>query len=352
MKPSLILPGVAALVGALALLPACDRNDRNEGSVMNQRTTTDDGTTSDTSASGTGAASGSSSTTTTDTTGTTGAAGTAGSTAGTGTSGSAAGMGSSSAGKSGASATKSTTKKNKKSGTAGKQEGDLNGTGGGTGDKHMSRNEETIGAGEDEITVVQTEERMPSGSGAMNGSTSGSTTGAADIDMNMHNPARGLDPLMALEPYSRMPVHIGSVQVTGKDKSVAVLEDTNRFIDPNALARNESGMIATIPIANLDLDKFGPRDRHAFQAAMMTRLGNLDHRLDHIRATTMSSISAPRVEIRDRLAMLEGRHSALEEQVDYADTVGQDRWESFKTGFRDQLATFERDLANLSVSAR
>ena len=351
MKPSLILPGIAAVACALAVLPACDRNDRNDGSVMNQRTTDETGTTSGTSASGTSGST--TSTTTTDTTGTTGAAGTAGSTAGTGTSGSAAGMGSSSASKSGAAASKSgaghSAKKNKKSGAAtGKEEGDINGTAGGTGDKHMSRNEETLGSGEDEITIVETEDRLPSSTD----STSGATTGAADIDMNAHNPARGLDPLMALEPYSRIPVHIGSVQVTGKDKSVAILESTSRFIDPNALARNESGMIATIPIANLDLDKFGPGDRHAFQSAMMTRLGNLDHRLDHIRASTMSSVSAPRVEIRDRLAMLEGRHSALEEQVDYADTVGQDRWDSFKTGFRDQLATFEKDLANLSVSAR
>jgi hypothetical protein len=173
------------------------------------------------------------------------------------------------------------------------------------------------------------------------------------IELQEANPARAQDPLLRMEPYSRMPHHVGSVQITGKDKSVAILERTSPFADPNALARNEALPLATRPVTELIFEEqFNSSNKTRFQSSMTSRLQNLEHRLEILRAKAINNASIDRSLLMDVLTSLDGEHTSLNRRVEAAKGVGDPEWSNYVRQFQERLTIFERQIAQLDLAVR
>jgi hypothetical protein len=173
------------------------------------------------------------------------------------------------------------------------------------------------------------------------------------VELREANPARAQDPLLRLEPYSRMPHHVGSVQITGKDKSVAILERTSPFADPNALARNEAQPLATRPVTELSLaEEFDHAAKREFQATMTSRLQNLEQRLGILRAIAINNASIDRSLLMDVLTSLDGEQTSLNRRVEAARVVGEPEWPNYVRQFQERLTIFERQIAQLDLAVR
>lgn len=171
-----------------------------------------------------------------------------------------------------------------------------------------------------------------------------STTSASDEDLRASSRMAGsLSPWYS-EPYSRIPTHVGSTTITGKDKSVAALESYSVFIDPAALERAIHSRDAVRPVTEIDFNSFGYDKRARFTSQMNARLENIDSRLDVIQAKHAASPND--------LGTIQDNHMALENQLDDVRKVDESQWGSFRDSFRERLTALEREVARLSVSAR
>lgn len=173
------------------------------------------------------------------------------------------------------------------------------------------------------------------------GTQSVSTSSASDEDLKAAARMAGSISPWYTEPYSRIPTHVGSTTITGKDKSVAALEGYSDFIDPAALERSIHGRDAVRPVSEIDFNSFGYDKRMRFTSQMNARLENIDSRLDLIEAKNPSS---------NEITTIHSDHMALENQLDDVRKVDESQWSSFRDSFRDRLTALEREVARLSAS--
>ncbi|HVK59937.1 MAG TPA: hypothetical protein VM432_00245 [Bdellovibrionales bacterium] len=152
------------------------------------------------------------------------------------------------------------------------------------------------------------------------------------------------------EPGSRTPIQIGSTTITGKDKNIAALEAYNVFIDPAARERKFTSRNVTQPIADLNFGRYGYDNRSAFKSDMNARLSLIDMKVNDVRQT--SDMATDSEEFRDQLARVDQAQRDLQGQAGVARGIRSEEWESYRSDFRDKLASLEQDVARLDLVAR
>ncbi|MEK7357246.1 MAG: hypothetical protein AAB250_12405, partial [Bdellovibrionota bacterium] len=177
-----------------------------------------------------------------------------------------------------------------------------------------------------------------------------STTSAGDEDLKAAAKMAGSLSPWYTEPYSRIPTHVGSTGLSGKDKSVASVEPYSVFIDPPALERAIHTRDTIRPVSEIDFNSFGYDRRARFSSQMNTRLESIDSRLDILESK--AHVSANERQVGEQLSTIKNDHLALENQLDGVRKVDESEWTSFRDGFRDRLTALDREVARLSVSMR
>lgn len=208
-------------------------------------------------------------------------------------------------------------------------------------DESMSEDETVSGA---TSAPADSSASSPTASGASTGTESVSTTSASDEDLKESSKMAAAISPWYTEPYSRIPTHVGSTTLTGKDKSVAALERYSVFIDPPALERTLVGRDAVRPVSEIDFNSFDYDKRSRFSSQMNARLVNIDSRLDMIESRSP--------DMKSDIESIHSDHLALENQLEDIREVDETNWTSFRDSFRDRLTALEREVARLSVSAR
>jgi hypothetical protein len=156
------------------------------------------------------------------------------------------------------------------------------------------------------------------------------------------------------EPASADPFHVGSTSVTGKDKSVAVLErNDSPFVDSQARALALAGRNATKPLKDINFQDYTYSQRGRFASDMNSRLNKIDRDIDVLRARVGSSAGdVSRADAVQKIYDLQTMQAKANATLKGVSGVHDRDWEPLKSKFRSELSALEGAYQAFSASIR